>query len=533
MSADDDRFRGGVRRQAPGEPFSNAATMALVPTAKRREIRIELMDLPLELLVSIFEMVLRDNPGFNPFAHGLQQTAGSIGNWYRLAHVNKYVRGLLGNVRANLTIERVPGRFSDAGQSISRAVELFSRANISALFGKEDLPTAVGTQIKRMLKQENMVAPMDDLGRTPLMIACAFGSPRVVRVLVERAEGLDAGAVGALRDQPLAVAHRDAFVLPKLMKAVDNVGNTVLINAMTWHGCQIKFLIAHYLFEVAGELIEVNETNHVGESALYVACQTLLGPPDDLSSIQLLLDHGADARLTTGAGNTMVHALASASTGPYSARFSVRREIDRMGVADLINKRNSAGQTPFFLACAVGNFRIADELIGLGADVTLRSNEGITPLELTCGAEEHPDSRYALVTRILGSGADATVGIPLHKVCSQMRYGHVRDQPLVNLLIDNNANVDATDEHGATALHLAAFNARANLIGTLVGRGATVDARDNDGRTPFMIAALRGDKKIMTILRDAGANPSATDFEGRTVGDLLELRGYDEGDEYF
>jgi ankyrin repeat protein len=134
---------------------------------------------------------------------------------------------------------------------------------------------------------------------------------------------------------------------------------------------------------------------------------------------------------------------------------------------------------------------------------------------------------------MLGSGADATVGIPLHKVCSQMRYGHVRDQPLVNLLIDNNANVDATDEHGATALHLAAFNARANLIGTLVGRGATVDARDNDGRTPFMIAALRGDKKIMTILRDAGADPSATDNDGRTFGDLLELRGDDEGDEYF
>jgi ankyrin repeat protein len=508
--------------------------MALVPTAKRREIRIELMDLPPELLVSIFEMVLRDNPGFNPFARGLQQTAGSIGNWYRLAHVNTYVRGLLGEVRANLTIERVPGRFADAGQSISRAVELFSRANISALFGKEDLPTAVGTQIKRMLKQKNMVAPMDDLGRTPLMIACAFGSPRVVRVLVERADALDAGAAGALGVQPpLAVAHRDAFVLRKLITAVDNVGNTVLINAMTWPGCQIKFLIAHYLFDVAGELIEVNETNHVGESALYVACQTLLDPPDDLSSIQLLLDHGADAFLATDAGNTMVHALASASTGPYSARFSVRHEIERMGVADLINTPNSVGQTPFFLACAVGNFRVADELIELGADVTLRSDEEITPLELTCGAEENRDSLYALVTRMLGSGADATVGIPLHKVCSQMRYGHVRDQPLVNLLIDNNANVDATDEHGATALHLAAFNARANLIGTLVGRGATVDARDNDGRTPFMIAALRGDKKIMTILRDAGADPSATDNDGRTFGDLLELRGDDEGDEYF
>ncbi|MCW2540063.1 MAG: putative ankyrin [Frankiales bacterium] len=77
-----------------------------------------------------------------------------------------------------------------------------------------------------------------------------------------------------------------------------------------------------------------------------------------------------------------------------------------------------------------------------------------------------------------------------------------RHNELVWLLIASDADVDAREPDGATALHVAAANADLDSISALLAAGADRSAADREGRTP---ADLSTDDEIERLLRDAAS----------------------------
>jgi hypothetical protein len=137
-------------------------------------------------------------------------------------------------------------------------------------------------------------------------------------------------------------------------------------------------------------------------------------------------------------------------------------------------------------------------------------------------------------------------------------------------LLDSGLSVNATDQYGRTALHLAATLGQTALSRFLLSRGADIKTKDARGRTPLMLAVGPGDislpkgdyaplgdiwvgplcasgagsapseratgwarwyslldkrRPLVNLLLDAGASLDITDNEGRTAFDHMAAGG--------
>ncbi|KAJ4385282.1 hypothetical protein N0V93_010343 [Gnomoniopsis smithogilvyi] len=84
-----------------------------------------------------------------------------------------------------------------------------------------------------------------------------------------------------------------------------------------------------------------------------------------------------------------------------------------------------------------------------------------------------------------------------------------QDLDLVNLLLDNNANIEireSTEKLGRTPLLLAARTGGKEIVELLVSRGADVTARAANGWTPLYIAACFNRVKIVKVLLEASGS---------------------------
>ena len=112
-----------------------------------------------------------------------------------------------------------------------------------------------------------------------------------------------------------------------------------------------------------------------------------------------------------------------------------------------------------------------------------------TPLHLLCLRDNGGD-RAACFELLRDAGAnleasDSRGYRPLHIAAERGK------KKMVSLLVQARVNVDATANHNATALHLAARSSRRgapDCVEVLLAAGADIDARTSAGRRPFDLA---------------------------------------------
>ncbi len=75
----------------------------------------------------------------------------------------------------------------------------------------------------------------------------------------------------------------------------------------------------------------------------------------------------------------------------------------------------------------------------------------------------------------------------------------------VKILIDNGANVNATNENGWTSLIIASEYGQSEVAKLLLGNGANMNY-ENKGWTALMFAAQEGQSKVTKVLLENGAN---------------------------
>ncbi len=86
----------------------------------------------------------------------------------------------------------------------------------------------------------------------------------------------------------------------------------------------------------------------------------------------------------------------------------------------------------------------------------------------------------------------------------------------VRALLAKNADVNAAQADGATALHWAVFHADKDMVDALLNAGANPKAANRDGATPLWLASTNGDAAILKSLLYAGADANEKLPLGRT-----------------
>lgn len=91
-----------------------------------------------------------------------------------------------------------------------------------------------------------------------------------------------------------------------------------------------------------------------------------------------------------------------------------------------------------------------------------------------------------------------------------------QDSAAVSQLLQQHADVNATQGDGATALHWAAHWNNLKTAGLLIDAGANVNAADDDGVTALSLACLNGSVSMTAMLLDHGADPNLARSTGET-----------------
>jgi TIR domain/Ankyrin repeats (3 copies)/Ankyrin repeats (many copies)/Ankyrin repeat len=179
----------------------------------------------------------------------------------------------------------------------------------------------------------------------------------------------------------------------------------------------------------------------------------------------------------------------------------------------------SAPGTPVFMsvnnellsAAASGDTAAATRLLGQGADVDAKNNQGDTPLLLAAKS-----GKIETAQLLIGKGAniEAKNDVGETALIAACTAGHA---DIASLLVEKGAATDAGDDGGATPLMYAGLGGNTAIIDLLLARGANINAQDDKGETPLMYAASAGSVDAVKLMLRRNANPATKDHNGQTA----------------
>ena len=100
---------------------------------------------------------------------------------------------------------------------------------------------------------------------------------------------------------------------------------------------------------------------------------------------------------------------------------------------------------------------------------------------------------------------------------------------VLKLLRDKEAQVNAKNVNGSTALHLACLNQYSNVVKILLHFDASPDAQEETFaglQAPLHVAVAKNNYAICKLLLESGANPNLRDGLGRTPLHLAAAGGF-------
>ncbi len=359
-------------------------------------------------------------------------------------------------------------------------------------------------------------------GESPLMTASRTGNADVVRLLLKRGAQVNVSERSRGQNALMwAVSQQHADVVRVLLEhganlharsharrqLVNTAGNAKPEgNAWVEQGgfTPLLFAARNGNAELARTLLsagaDANDVATSGASALTVAAHS-----GHTEVSMVLLQAGADPN-AAAAGYSALHAAILRGDAPLvqallskgadpNAPLLRGTEVRRVS-ADWHLNRDLIGATPFWLAAKYAEPGIMRLLAAHGADASRRKGT-MTPLlvaieGVTYGAQIGTPSDRRGRPYYAGGAVSADSG-------EEARLTLESVQAAVELGVD----VNATDDHGNTALHAAASRGLPSVAEYLVQQGAQLDVKNAGGDTPLALA-LKGPRPGLEGTPDAG-----------------------------
>ncbi|XP_055955121.1 ankyrin repeat domain-containing protein 17 isoform X1 [Patella vulgata] len=174
--------------------------------------------------------------------------------------------------------------------------------------------------------------------------------------------------------------------------------------------------------------------------------------------------------------------------------------------ADIEAQSERTKDTPLSLACSGGRYEVVELLLARGANKEHRNVSDYTPLSLAASGG------YVNIIKLLlnhGAEINSRTGskLGISPLMLAAMNGHLA---AVKLLLDMGSDINAQIETNRnTALTLACFQGRHEVVSLLVDRKANIEHRAKTGLTPLMEAASGGYVEVGQVLIDKGADVNA------------------------
>jgi len=170
-------------------------------------------------------------------------------------------------------------------------------------------------------------------------------------------------------------------------------------------------------------------------------------------------------------------------------------------VVELLRRYGGQESEGLHLAAGEGDLGKIKLLLTSGADVNAKEL-GLGASALLCASQA---GHYMVAQALIENGADVNASnkldqMPLHLAAN---HGH---KDLVELLLFHKAKVNVKDRDGFTPLHCAACNGKSNVVKLLIANKAEVVTKTNEGDTPLELALGSGHMDVAELLRQSGGN---------------------------
>ena len=187
-----------------------------------------------------------------------------------------------------------------------------------------------------------------------------------------------------------------------------------------------------------------------------------------------------------------------------------------------VNAKCRGFGSPLHVASWRGHLDAVSLLIDHGADANMPNKSGCMPI---CRA--YRAQHLGIMQLLLERGASIDMwcpssAVPLHHFASREGRADV-----IRLLLQYNAEVNATDDANYTPLHHASIFGHTVVAQILLENGADINAVSNYG-TPLYLASSKGLFETARILLDRGADVSICGPSGQTPFQVATDRGHTE-----